>query len=194
MFTDKSGTKWEILSVLRENGESSVKALETETEVSSSTLNEHLSDLRAMELIDKHSKRDGPGRPQHLYFLTDEAEELFPHAYSKLASMLLEVVNSLIDEPQTRRKLTDVLTEHFQEYDDLESALKAFGFFPEFSEQGKRTTIKYHQCPFYEVAQEAPSLCDVDREVLEEMTGKSVSKNSCIVSGSESCEFVLTEN
>lgn len=194
MFTDKSGTKWEILETLRESGESSVKNLESELDLSPSTLNEHLTDLRAMDLLEKRSDRDGPGRPRHLYFLTDEAESLFPHGYSKLASLLMDVVKSLIDEPHAREKLAEVLSDHYEEYDNLENALEAIGFYPEFSDEDGQTTIRYNQCPFLEVAREDSSLCDIDKAVLEEMTGRSARMEECIVTGSSCCEFVLSEN
>lgn len=194
MLTDRTGTKWEVLATLRENGELPVEVLETETGVSSSTLNEHLSDLRAMDLISKRSEPDGPGRPKHVYSLTEEAEDLFPHAYSRLASLLFDLIRSLLDEPEAREKVSQALSEYYEKYDDFEKALQSLGFFPEVTESDGTTTVRYHQCPFYEVAKETPSLCDIDEDVLESVTGKSARMQTCIVDGSECCEFVLTEN
>ncbi|MFB6344246.1 MAG: helix-turn-helix transcriptional regulator, partial [bacterium] len=152
MLANKDSTKWEILSELRESSECTVSDLRENAGVSPSTLNEHLSDLEAMNLVDKRSEKHGPGRPRHLYSLTEDAEHLFPNAYAELASMLLEVIESFSDEPEAREKLVEVLTNQLNEYDDLERALRALGFYPDFELDGESETITYQQCPFYEVA------------------------------------------
>lgn len=194
MFTTKTGTKWEILEVLREQEELTIDELEEHLDVSSSTLNEHLSDLQAMDLIDKETEKDGPGRPHYLYFLTEEAEHLFPHSYARLASMLLDVIRTLADQPEANQKIAQVMKNHLEEYDDLKTALRTLGFYPEFDDESDQETIIYHQCPFYDVAKKDPSLCEIDQQVLEEVTEKDVEMNDCIATGSKRCEFVLTKN
>lgn len=186
------GTKRKILETLRHQDELSLQDLADELDVSNSTINEHLSNLQAMNLIDRKRIREGPGRPYFVYYLTEEAEPLFPHAYAQLAGFLLEVVNSLVNEPETKEKIAEVITEHLEDYEDIESALDAFGFYPEFDDQNNK--IIYHQCPFYEVAQDNPTLCDVDRLVLKKLTDQNVTMEDNIAEGCNHCSFVLSQN
>jgi DeoR family suf operon transcriptional repressor len=194
LFGTKSGTKGEILEVLRTQNEVSIKHLSNAIGVSTSTLNEHLADLQAENLVDKQSDREGPGRPRHLYFLTENAEKLFPHSYSGLSSDLLKIALNLTDKENLKQKLTKYVKQDLEKYDDLESALSSMGFYPEMQDTDPESgqTITFHQCPFYEVAQENPILCEVDEAVLSEVTQKSVQKECCIADGAEKCEFQLT--
>lgn len=197
MFTLQSGTKWEILKVIRTKEEVTIEVLEEELQVSPSTINEHLSDLQAKDLIDKRAVRNGPGRPHYVYFLTGEAEHLFPHAYAQLATMLLEVIRSLAEEPEAREKIVTVMKRHVEEYDNLQNALQTLGFYPEFEgNEGEQSSNKiiYHQCPFHDVATKDPSICEIDKRLLEELTGRKVEMNSSIATGKKRCEFVLSEN
>lgn len=195
MLEVRRGTKWEILRCLREDGEATLRDLEDEMDRSPSTLNEHLSDLQAREYVDKRSVRDGPGRPHYVYFLTEEAEHLFPHAYAELATMLLDVIRSLTDEPDAREKVAGVITEQLREHEDLETALDRLGYYPETEENEDGSyLLEFHQCPFHDVAKEDPSLCGIDRSALEELSGGTVEMERSIVDGANTCRFTVSSN
>lgn len=195
MIEARKGTKWEILKQIRETGETTLQNLQDAVELSPSTVNEHLSDLQVWNLVDKRTVRDGPGRPHYEYFLTDEGEELFPHAYAELASMLMDVVRSLADEPEARDKIEAVMKNRMGGEGTLQTTLNRLGFSPDIEERDDGTTLlKYHQCPFYEVAKDDPSLCSIDRSVLEDVTGRTVEMEESIAEGSQSCCFLLSEN
>lgn len=195
MLTNKSGTKWEILRILREHDEVTMAIFDDKIEVNSSTLNEHLSDLQAMNLIDKKTVRSGPGRPHYEYHLTEDAEHLFPHAYAELSKMLLEVIRTLSEEPEARKKITSIIKQRLDEFDDLKTALRTLGFYPEFNEtNGNMDDVIYHQCPFYDVAKKDPALCDIDKAVLSEMIDEDVELERSIANGCNSCKFIVTQN
>lgn len=194
MIEAKQGTKWEILRWLREVDEATRQDFQDKLEVSPSTLNEHLSDLQAKGFVDNRSERDGPGRPHYVYFLTEEAEHLFPHGYSELAKMLLDVIRSMASEPEAEEKINTVMKEHFSKYDDTETALSRLGFYPDVKEENGTKSFVYHQCPFYDVAKEEPALCSIDRSVLDDLMDGSVSMESSIAKGDNACRFVVSEN
>lgn len=191
-----TGTKREILEVLRTHNEVSVKELSEAVGISASTLHQHLADLQARDWVEKRSDRDGPGRPRHLYYLSEEAEDLFPHSYAGLSSILLKTALTLTNKEDLKQKLTEYMRQDLEKYDDLESALTSMGFYPEMKHGGSESdrTITFHQCPFYEVAQENPLLCEVDEALLSEVTQQSVQKECCIADGADQCEFQLTPN
>ena len=195
MLEVRRGTKWDILRRLRQEGEATLQDLEDEMDLSASTLNEHLSDLQARDYVDKRSERDGPGRPHYVYFLTEEAEHLFPHAYAELATMLMDVIRSLADGPEARRKISTIMRDHLRKYDDLETALDRLGYFPKTEEAPDGSTVfEFHQCPFHDVAKEEPTLCNIDRSVLEDVSEGTVEMEESIVDGASACRFTVSRN
>ncbi len=195
MIEARKGTKWDILQHIRESGNATLQNLQDAVELSPSTVNEHLSDLQVWDLLDKRTVRDGPGRPHYVYYLTEQGEELFPHAYAELASMLMDVVRDLADETEARDKIESVMKDRLSGEENFEKTLNQLGFYPEVEERDDGTTqMEYHQCPFYEVAKDDPSLCSIDRSVLEDVTGRKVEMESSIANGAQSCCFLLSEN
>lgn len=195
MLEVRRGTKWDILRRLRENGEATLNDLEDEMGLSPSTLNEHLSDLQARDYVDKRSERDGPGRPHYVYFLAEQAEHLFPHAYAELATMLLDVIRSFAEEPEAREKISAIMQKHLRKHDDLKTALDRLGYFPQREEKPDGSTVfEFHQCPFHDVAKEDPTLCSIDRSALEEVSEGNVTREDSIVDGASTCRFTVSKN
>src|SRR5919206_3923135 len=83
-----------ILAYLQRHGEGTVKALEELLGISTTAVREHLTHLQAKDLIATRLVRQGPGRPHAVYFLTDEAQNLFPKEYDILTNMLLREIAS----------------------------------------------------------------------------------------------------
>src|SRR4051812_20628375 len=91
-------TRQYILDILREKGQATVDELVGDlqqrrgTAITAVTVRDHLNELLKEELITttdlKH--RDSPGRPQHVYVLTEAAVEHFPNNYQPLVNHLLE--------------------------------------------------------------------------------------------------------
>lgn len=195
MLIDQSGTKWKILELLREQHDVTMKDFKEKISVSPSTINEHLSKLQALNLIDKHSERDGPGRPHYVYSLTPDGKNLFPHAYATLSSMLLDVLDSSKNQKELKDKLILIMKDKLETFDSLEEALNQFGFVPdiEHDENQNVKSIIFNQCPFQDVIGDNPWLCDIDHEVLKEMTDQNLQMDCCIASGEKQCEFQVTQ-
>ena len=87
-------TRQRILEILKERGSATVEELGTELGLTPVTIRHHLDILRSEGLVQapKVRRRDTPGRPQHVYALTDLADEHFPKNYAGLADLMLREV------------------------------------------------------------------------------------------------------
>jgi DeoR family suf operon transcriptional repressor len=82
-----------ILAALKRRGEARAEDLAVALGVTVSALRQHLVALAADGLVGHREVRSGPGRPKHLYSLTDAAEALFPKTYDELTNELLDYVS-----------------------------------------------------------------------------------------------------
>ncbi|MBZ0289586.1 MAG: helix-turn-helix domain-containing protein [Anaerolineae bacterium] len=91
-------TRRHILNILHERGEATVDEIVTELQnvrgkdITAVTVRHHLTKLQEDGLITSPQMRhrSTPGRPQHVYALTDRALGQFPSNYQRLAASLLQ--------------------------------------------------------------------------------------------------------
>ena len=86
------GTRRQLLELLKRRGEARADELAELLAVTVSAARQHLAALEAAGLVDHREQKGTPGRPKHVYHLTDAAEELFPKSYDELATELLQFV------------------------------------------------------------------------------------------------------
>src|SRR5690242_9690219 len=92
-------TRRKILEILRERGEATVDDIVGDLErlrgsITSVTVRHHLAKLQEEGLVDIHETRhrSSPGRPQHVYTLTEQGNFFFPNNYQVLAQNLLNQI------------------------------------------------------------------------------------------------------
>ena len=92
-------TRQIILEILKDVGQATVDEIVTELKqrrgnITAVTVRHHLNHLQRERLISspKLKHRTTPGRPQHVYELTDKAEGLFPNNYQRLAAGLIQQI------------------------------------------------------------------------------------------------------
>src|SRR6516162_5893512 len=101
-------TRRYILEVLHERGEATVdelvKALteRIDHDLTAVTVRHHLDVLRSEDLVTAPliRRRSTPGRPQHVYALTEKALEHFPNNYQHLAASLLTQIKATLPTQQ----------------------------------------------------------------------------------------------
>ncbi len=85
-------TRQDLLLTLKRTGGARAEELAAALQITASAVRQHLSGLAADGLVVHEERRGGPGRPKHVYRLTESAEALFPKRYGDLAAELLEYV------------------------------------------------------------------------------------------------------
>jgi len=97
----------EILKLLKRRGPLPVEDLADALEITVSGARQHLAGLEKDGVVTYQRVRQGPGRPRHLYELTEEGDSLFPRRYAELTNELLGYVQdhdpTLLDQLFVRR-------------------------------------------------------------------------------------------
>jgi predicted ArsR family transcriptional regulator len=191
-----------ILAYIQRHGEATVKDLEELLGISTTAVREHLTHLQAKDLVATRLVRQGPGRPHAVYFLTDEAQDLFPKEYDTLTNMLLREIASQ-EGPDRLQVLLDAvgarLAEEYRgqvsgaELPERLAALRAVlerrGIPVELQPAGD--SFRLFACPYLDVAQEHAGVCLMERRMVEQMLGEQVVLEGTIREGRRSCHFTV---
>ena len=143
--------------------------------------------------------RHRTGRPASVFRLTASGDHLFPKAYDQLASSLLAFGG---DDPL--RRLSDArVKEADSSLHDLPleakvDALKALysDDDPYMSSEATRDGYRLveRNCPYYNVAMENASICNVSIDVLTRLLGVRVEREETFQNGDGRCAFRIFAN
>ncbi|MEX2376316.1 MAG: helix-turn-helix domain-containing protein [Dehalococcoidia bacterium] len=89
------GTREEILALLRRHTAMTVEDLATELGLAGATVRRHLDVLLRDDLVSVSQVRGGPGRPRHVFSLTEAGAGAFPHHYVRMTQRLLGAIVGL---------------------------------------------------------------------------------------------------
>ncbi|MGD8969022.1 MAG: ArsR family transcriptional regulator, partial [Anaerolineae bacterium] len=89
-------TRERILKILKEQGQATVKELSETLDLTTVTIRHHLDTLRRENFVAPPAvrHRKAPGRPQHVYSLTQEASDFFPKRYERLIDLMFDEMRS----------------------------------------------------------------------------------------------------
>jgi len=83
-----------LLLGIKERGEATADELSRASFLSIAAVRMHLYALETEGFVTHSRRRDGPGRPTHVFCLTPIGEELFPQGYAIMAMALLDAVEA----------------------------------------------------------------------------------------------------
>ena len=197
-------TREHILHILKERGQSTVDDLSRELGLTAVTVRHHLDILRGEGLVSAPVayRRKTPGRPQHLYALTERASSFFPKRYEHLACLILDEVCSRLPRDEITR-----LMEHIGERIATEAALPegtAFetrlaaavefldklGYMARWERHGDgEHTLHIANCPYERVSSQDRSVCAVDLSLLTHLLGTPPRRISWSAQGDAECAY-----
>lgn len=176
------GTRGAIIRRLRRRP-CSVMDLTAELEVTESAVRAQLSRLEASGLAERAGKRPGTRKPEDLYRLTRDAEQLFPRTYGPLLKQLMDVLRERIKEDDLIAAMDEVALRIAAEFapstggDAMQRAehatevVESLGGAAEVEESDDTIDIRGWRCPFGEVSPWHPELCHLVEVLLSETTG-----------------------
>jgi predicted ArsR family transcriptional regulator len=192
----------QILQYLQRSGEATVKDLAALLGVSATAVRDHLVHLQAEGLVDARSERYGPGRPRLVYTLSEQARSRFPKQYDRLITGLLRELIAFEGADKVEQLLERVSRRLADEYagqmegtgmaerlDELRGLLEQRGVPAEVAEA--RDGIRLFACPFYDIAQDHPEVCSMERQMIEYVLGEKLALESTIREGAHTCRFVV---
>jgi predicted ArsR family transcriptional regulator len=185
-----------ILEYIKKSGQASVAELSKALALTPVTIRHHLEALRLEGLVAEPISRHkpGPGRPEMMYEITAQADSTMPRNYGELCRCLIQAV-----ETTQTPELTGLLAEMGNSLGAsagaigdtavIASYLDERGYFPSLDQGEGMIILKLANCPYLEVAENAPTLCEFDRSLIESLFGKEVEMVGRIVDGEPVCTF-----
>ncbi len=173
-------TRRQIIELLKRSDSADADTIAARIGVTPSAIRQHLSSLRADGLIEFVSKRSGPGRPMHLYSLTQVGDALFPRNYVDVANELLayvededaELLNRVFvrrGEARLQRAQGRVTGLSFPDKVAMVARiLDEDGYLADFVEIGEGAyRITEHNCAVLAIAQRYQHACSTELDFLQ---------------------------
>ncbi len=202
-------TRQIILEILRDVGQATVDEIVIELrqrrgDITAVTVRHHISYLQRKRLIStpKLKHRATPGRPQHVYSLTDQAEGLFPNNYRHLAVGLIQQIGEKLPEQQANVILEGVADHMASEVDlhdlSLEQRLDRVidylnnhGYEAHWSTCHEGFLLTTTNCPYHHVAPQSDALCNMDMRLVSSLLGVVPRMLSRVAEGDSACTYLI---
>ncbi|MFN8377169.1 MAG: ArsR family transcriptional regulator [Anaerolineae bacterium] len=202
-------TRRDILDILRRRGQATVDELVEDLarrrgHITSVTVRHHLGRLQqeglvtTAELRRKHS----PGRPQHIYGLTPQADSYFPNNYQRLVAGLLgemrrqlpaEGVNVILEgvaeQWASEMDLSDLPMQ--RRMDAVVEYLNGQGYSAYWEASDEGVILHTSNCPYHLVADGSISLCDMDMRLVASLVGAVPRRLSQMRAGDDTCSYLI---
>ena len=199
-------TRQALLTALKRAGEARADDLAAELGITVSAVRQHLAGLAADDLVDHREVRRGPGRPHHLYRLSDKGDGLFPRRYAVLATDLLteieeespELVERIFE--RRRRRRVERATARLagrplrEQVEELTAILDEDGYLADLVPlDDGRFRIVEHNCAILAVAARYGAACGTELEFLREvLPDATVERVAHVLSGGHMCAYEVT--
>lgn len=198
------GTRRDVVLLLRSSPRT-VRALAAELGLTRNAIRSQLSKLERDGFVEVVGRQPTERKPEYVYGLTEEAEQLFPKSYDAVLNALLTVLEDENSKEEMVRVLQNVGRRLAWTYkphelerspaDRLErarQALQEMGGLPELKENGDVYTIEGVSCPLGSVVEaHGERACNLARSFLEELTELPVEQQCEVDEGCANCQFVV---
>ncbi len=201
-------TRQHILEILKQSGTATVEDLGKELELTPVTIRHHLDILRSEGLVQapKVRRRDTPGRPQHVYSLTDAADNYFPKNYVGLADVVLQEVhdrskpgelsdflNGVAQRVASEAPIAPPGETMPQRMDRIVKFMNEKGYSASYEQVEGGFLFRTLNCPYRDLVREHGDVCVVDQAMLRVLTGQVPQRLESIANGSPACVYLIKD-
>lgn len=193
----------EILHHLHRTGGADVQELCDVLGVTRNAIRQRVTRLEVNRLLVVRQKSQARGRPKNVYELTEEGLQALGEDYRQLAVVLWEAIVGLEDGEVKQRLIAQVRdrlagrfldrlvtgTSADERLSRLAVEMKASGFNVETDFSTELPILRETNCPFPMLADVDETICQVEREVLEQVLGTQVEFRNRCRDGHHCCEF-----
>jgi predicted ArsR family transcriptional regulator len=203
-------TRRHILTILRENGEATVDEIVTELQkvrgkdITAVTVRHHLTKLQQDDLITTPQlrHRSKPGRPQHVYALTERAQAQFPNNYQQLAVNLIKGMRQHLPPEGVNVIIEDVAQQlaSSAEIPDVPLVERLDFVVGYLDKQGYRAhwelceggyLLHTTNCPYHKISEGDQAMCDMDMRLIATLLGVVPRRVTHIASGDQTCAYMI---
>ncbi|QDT17533.1 helix-turn-helix transcriptional regulator [Alienimonas californiensis] len=192
-----------LLVRLNRRSRAGIEELCDDLGVTATAVRQRLARLTDAGLIDRRPVSVGRGRPRHLYGLTPDGRRALGSNYQELADAMWSALSEVEDEKVRAflfGRLQDTLVSRYggdsagegellQRLAGLRDALEVHGFTVEIDDSGPLPILREHHCPYLDISEDDPQICELEQRVFERVLGTGVSLTRCCRDGDSCCEF-----
>jgi DeoR family transcriptional regulator, suf operon transcriptional repressor len=192
----------DFLDLLRAIGHLNVAELATAMEVTPTAVRQRLTRLMSQGSIQREPLRNGRGRPQHRYSLTDKGLRLTGSNFPDLAMALWKEIRSL-ENPELRREMLRRIAHALaSKYADqvegvtpserlrsLADLLAQRRISVAIDESSAHPALIAQSCPNPNLSEADHSVCSMERMMFTELVGNDVQLTQCRLEGDCQCRF-----
>jgi predicted ArsR family transcriptional regulator len=201
-------TRRHILDILKTRGEATVDEIVEELQqrrgkdITAVTVRHHITCLQKDDLIASPllRHRDTPGRPQHVYALTEAAIAQFPNNYQQLATGLLQAIQEKLPPEGVNVILEGVARQMAGEANipDLPLAqrldmaveyLSTRGYEAYWETDAADYILHTDNCPYHLLAKDNHALCELDMRLIATLLGVVPRRLTHVAAGDSSCAY-----
>jgi predicted ArsR family transcriptional regulator len=202
-----------IIDILRERGEATVDDIVSDLqqrrgkEITAVTVRHHLTRLQEDNMIasPQMRHRSTPGRPQHVYALTDKAFAQFPNNYQRLATGLLQGMRRHLHTDHINVILEDVADLMVMDASIPRASveqrlamavdyLTRQGYEAYWEPADGGYTLFTSNCPYHHIAQGEATLCEMDMRLVAGLLGAAPRRLSHVLAGDTACAYFIPAN
>lgn len=199
------GTRGEILTALKKAQPLTAKELADKFGVTPNALRRHLKELESEGMVRYQREIHGVGGPVFAFSLTDAGEALFPRAYEKALSEVLDLVREQQGDEGIvqlfQRRWDDIarvarpeleLLPVDQRATRLAELLTSLGYMAEAHPgSGTLPVLTEHNCAIRVIAERFPEVCAAEERFIADLLGTPVTRQAQITKGANCCEYCV---
>jgi predicted ArsR family transcriptional regulator len=202
-------TRQHILEILKERNHATVDEIVEQLQkrrgpITAVTVRHHLTRLQQENLIAEPDllHRSTPGRPQHVYALTEKAKDYFPNNYQQLLNKLLDQMQkhipadgvNVILEGVADSMAADASIPDFPLQERVEIAtefLNQRGYNARWEPCEEGYILWTTNCPYHHIAETSGALCDMDMHLISSLLNVIPRVLTRASVGDTACSFLI---
>jgi DeoR family suf operon transcriptional repressor len=206
--TGYRGTRAEILTALKKAQPLTAKELADRFGVTPNALRRHLKELEGEGVVRYSREIHGVGGPVFAFSLTEAGEALFPRAYERALTEILDLVReqqgdegvvqlfqrrwdeiARVARPELERLPVE------QRATRLAELLTSLGYMAEARQvAGALPVLTEHNCAIRLIAERFPEVCAAEERFITDLLGAPVTRQAQITKGANCCEYCIEKN
>ena len=202
------GTRSEILTALKMAQPLTAKELADKFGVTPNALRRHLKELEGEGIVRYQREIRGVGGPVFAFSLTEAGEALFPRAYERALTEVLDLVREQQGDEGLvqlfQRRWDDIARVARPELEQLPvdqratrlaELLTSLGYMAEARPvAGALPVLTEHNCAIRLIAERFPEVCAAEERFIADLLGAPVTRQAHIAKGANCCEYCITRD
>ncbi len=195
----------ELLEYLHQCGGADIQSLCDVLEITRTAVRLRIERLLSEGFLAAGTQSSGRGRPRRIYRINADGLHALGEDYRELAVVFWQVITEVRDETlrnsllaSVRNRLVERFRRHLSEsgsveqrIDQLADEMKSTGFNVESDHSASLPILRETNCPFPMLADVDEAICQVEKEVLEQVLGAEVEFVNRCRDGHHCCEFEI---